>query len=186
MLNNPLEQESIVWLERDDVYRPILKSFEEFLAERSIKSQHLEDHSVYIKAEAEGQLKSHLYSDLHSEQGGILFGNAYQDVSSLIYVEITAAVSALSTIASGTHLQFTPNSWLEIMNVARRSHESENIVGWYHSHPNLGAFMSKTDLKTQAAFFHHPWCLSIVFDPVRDEIGFFLGKNAISVQPLIY
>ncbi|MFB2876467.1 Mov34/MPN/PAD-1 family protein [Floridanema aerugineum] len=176
-------QNKIVWVESQDVYKPILKSISDFTNERGISDQYTE---VYIREDALEDLKTHLKSNLRVEQGGILFGNAYSDPHYGIYVEITAAVAAPKTIGTGASLEFTSDSWLSIMNYARSQHPQENIVGWYHSHPNLGVFMSGTDMNTQRAFFHHPWCLSIVCDPVRKQIGYFLGERAIAVCPSIF
>ncbi|MCL1471002.1 Mov34/MPN/PAD-1 family protein [Argonema antarcticum] len=177
-------QNKIVWVESEDVYKPILKSISEFTEERGISDSHKKE--VYIRTDALEDLKAHLRSNLRVEQGGILFGNAYSDPHYGIYVEITAAVAAPATIGTGAHLEFTSDSWLSIMNYARSEHPQENIVGWYHSHPNLSVFMSPTDRNTQQAFFHHPWCLSIVYDPVRLEIGYFLGEKAVPVYPGIF
>ncbi|MDS1345194.1 Mov34/MPN/PAD-1 family protein [Planktothrix agardhii] len=140
---------------------------------------------VYIKQGALETLEDHLASNLRVEQGGILFGNAYQDPNYGIYVEINVAIPAPATVGSGVHLEFTSDSWQDIISYARSQHPQENIVGWYHSHPNLGVFMSGTDMNTQRAFFYHPWCLSIVRDPVRNSTGYFLGEQARSVMPTI-
>lgn len=187
--NNPTRQDvpdiahlhQIEWIDCEDVYKPTEKPIEEFTAQRSIASEFSQ---VYILEEARSALIRHLESDLRVEQGGILFGNAYADANFGIYVEITAAVAAPATIGTGAHLEFTPESWLGIMDHAKADHPQENIVGWYHSHPNIGVFMSGTDMRTQQAFFHHPWCLSIVCDPVRHDIGYFLGEKAKSVKPV--
>ncbi|GEM_PF-2438749 len=179
------EQENqIIWGEDcEDVYKPIQKSIWEFTAERGISN---EVRQVYIKEDALADLKSHLASNLRVEQGGILLGNAYRDPEYQIYVEITASVAAPATIGTGAHLEFTPDSWQGIMDYARAEHPQENIVGWYHSHPNLGVFMSGTDMNTQRKFFYHPWCLSIVCDPVRKQIRYFLGQEAVPVKPCIF
>ncbi|NEQ72774.1 MAG: hypothetical protein F6K23_06635 [Okeania sp. SIO2C9] len=179
--NQNSEQNKIVWVESEDVYKPIPKSIEDFKSERDISSR-TQKEKVYITKTAVKHLTGHLGSNTTVEQGGILFGNAYEDPQYGIYVEIKSAVAAPSTIGTGAHLEFTSDSWQGIMDYAKTTHPQENIVGWYHSHPNLGVFMSGTDMNTQRAFFHHPWCVSIVCDPVRRKIGYFLGKNAESVQ----
>lgn len=203
---------SIIWKESDDVYKPSDKPLSNFLKERNIQEieldvnpliinvealnhfkQSLNPYSlrkieisrVYIEAQALDNLKQHLESNLRVEQGGILFGNTYQDSELGTYVEITASIAAPATIGTGSHLEFTSNSWLAIMDEAKANHPEANIVGWYHSHPNIGVFMSGTDMRTQQAFFYHDWSVSIVYDPVRQDIGFFLGKNAIKVNPII-
>lgn len=98
-------------------------------------------------------------------------------------MEVTAAVPAPATIGTGASLEFTPDSWVGIMNHAKATHPEANIIGWYHSHPNIGVFMSGTDMRTQRSFFPHPWCLSIVCDPVQNKIGYFLGEKAQKVEP---
>lgn len=169
----------INWVECEDVYKPTPKPIQEFITEREINPLLPQ---VYISEEAYNNLISHLEADVSVEHGGILFGQAYTDSKHGIYVEITAAVAAPRTIGTGVHLEFTPETWQGIMNHAKEAHPEANIVGWYHSHPNLGVFMSATDMRTQRAFFHHPWCVSIVYDPVRKDIGYFLGVKAEKVQ----
>ena len=183
------EEINIVWQESDDVYKPIPKNLRDFMGQKGINRQSEESESVYgvyINADALRNLKAHLKSNLRVEQGGILFGNAYEDTELGIYVDITAAVAAPATVGTGAHLDFTPNSWTGIMDYAKAQHPDDNIVGWYHSHPNLSAFMSGTDMNTQQAFFYHPWCLSIVYDPCREDMKFFLGRTAQQIKPKIY
>ncbi|CAD5913319.1 Mov34/MPN/PAD-1 family protein [Planktothrix agardhii] len=179
---NSQPQNQIVWVDSEDVYKPIPKTIKDFTSERGMENQFSK---VYIKQGALETLEDHLASNLRVEQGGILFGNAYQDPTYGIYVEINVAIPAPATVGSGVHLEFTSDSWQDIISYARSQHPQENIVGWYHSHPNLGVFMSGTDMNTQRAFFYHPWCLSIVRDPVRNSTGYFLGEQARSVMPTI-
>jgi len=56
----------------------------------------------------------------------------------------------------------------------RRKNENLKIVGWWHSHPNLGCFLSPTDLLTQKYFFSNEYLLFLasshllIFDvPIR-------------------
>jgi len=49
------------------------------------------------------------------------------------------------------------------------------IVGWYHSHPNLGVFFSGIDRATQSAFFNYPYALGLVIDPIRRQRKCFFG-----------
>jgi proteasome lid subunit RPN8/RPN11 len=178
-----LQETEIIWEESDDVYQPIVKKLSQFLSEKGISYQKSQ---IYILEDAFHSITNHLESDVTIEQGGILFGHAYQDPNyDRSYVEITAAIPAPATIGTGSHLEFTSESWSGIMEYARKKHPQENIVGWYHSHPNIGVFMSATDWRTQRAFFYHPWSVSIVCDPVRQEIGCFLGKMALPVQAIV-
>jgi proteasome lid subunit RPN8/RPN11 len=55
-------------------------------------------------------------------------------------------------------------------------------LGWYHSHPNLGAFFSSTDRYTQKHFFNNDYSLGLVIDPIRNEEKYFLNKNSIEID----
>ena len=46
------------------------------------------------------------------------------------------------------------------------------IVGWYHSHPGYGIFMSETDLGTQGKLLQFsPFVIALVVDPEINEFG---------------
>ncbi|TXT17122.1 MAG: hypothetical protein FD138_4627, partial [Planctomycetota bacterium] len=57
------------------------------------------------------------------------------------------------------------------------------IVGWYHSHPDFGIFLSDRDVFIQQNFFSGAGQIAFVVDPVRDAEGIFEwhdGKPALS------
>jgi proteasome lid subunit RPN8/RPN11 len=66
----------------------------------------------------------------------------------------------------------------EVWNRARERLGDRIVVGWYHSHPNLGAFFSGTDRRTQRHFFNRPYSVGLVIDPVRGEEAWFVGPEA--------
>ena len=47
------------------------------------------------------------------------------------------------------------------------------IVGWYHSHPGYGVFMSEVDVKSHKTYFREPYHVALVVDPIRMEYQFF-------------
>ncbi len=52
-------------------------------------------------------------------------------------------------------------------------------LGWWHSHPSFGCFLSTTDVNTQSNIFYEPYHVALVVDPVRDYFRFFtLDKGA--------
>ena len=59
----------------------------------------------------------------------------------------------------------------------KRNNENLRITGWWHSHPNLGCFLSSTDLLTQKYFFSKPYQVALVIDPVRNEFEFYSIDN---------
>lgn len=49
-----------------------------------------------------------------------------------------------------------------------------NIVGWYHSHPGYGVFMSETDIESQRKLQQFSSeVIALVIDPTSSEVGFF-------------
>lgn len=69
---------------------------------------------------------------------------------------------------------------VEFMQTQKASGRHENVVGWYHSHPGYGCWLSGIDVSTQMLnqTYQEPF-LAIVIDPIRTaaagkvEIGAF-------------
>jgi hypothetical protein len=53
----------------------------------------------------------------------------------------------------------------------------KRIVGWYHSHPGFGIFLSEHDLFIHKNFFSDPNQVAWVFDPHSDEEGCFVWED---------
>src|SRR5262249_22696216 len=60
------------------------------------------------------------------------------------------------------------------------------IVGWYHSHPDFGIFLSDRDLFIQQHFFSGPGQLALVVDPVREAEGVFIWQEGKPVLASVY
>ena len=61
-----------------------------------------------------------------------------------------------------------------------------NVVGWYHSHPGYGIFMSDIDISTQGRLQQFsPYIVALVVDPSTGDRGFFtLDPESGNVLPL--
>jgi proteasome lid subunit RPN8/RPN11 len=122
-------------------------------------------------------VRAHLGSSAE-EMGGLLVGEVFAEdpavVSSSVAVLVSFAMPALDFSSSGISLRMESGVW-ERARLARRP--GEVVVGWYHSHPGLGAFFSATDRRTQAAFFANPYSVGWVVDPLLDEEAFFVGHD---------
>jgi len=112
------------------------------------------------------------------EQGGLLVGKVYTDGSSrgdvVALVQVRAAVPGTDACGSRVSLRMESGVWSRAKEALR---EDQLIVGWYHSHPGLGAFFSETDRKTQRAFFNHAYSLGWVIDPANGDEKWFLGAR---------
>jgi hypothetical protein len=59
------------------------------------------------------------------------------------------------------------------------------IVGWYHSHPGHGLFLSQTDMETHMQFYQFsPYALSFVADPQSGEFGIWIYENGAGIIQL--
>ena len=115
------------------------------------------------------------------EQGGLLLGRVFApdgDPHRPEVVRVDAHVPASVFDGTGISLRMGTEVWEAAQ---RRSTTGQLVVGWYHSHPGLGAFFSGTDRRTQAAFFANAFDVGWVIDPLRGEERMFLGPGCEDV-----
>jgi proteasome lid subunit RPN8/RPN11 len=71
-----------------------------------------------------------------NETGGILIGHLCRDAERrLLFVEVTAQVSARHVRADSESLTFTAQTWTDVRAVLELRRSAELMVGWWHSHP---------------------------------------------------
>jgi hypothetical protein len=68
---------------------------------------------------------------------------------------------------------FTHESWAQINSEMDSRFVDARIIGWYHSHPDFGIFLSERDCFIQEHFFSGAGQIAYVVDPVRDLEGVF-------------
>jgi proteasome lid subunit RPN8/RPN11 len=170
----------IEW-QKTDEYLPIYGSIRDFCRSNWIQMDKLYEEQgliAFIEQQALEGLNDFLEHDLHREHGGVLVGKPFFDQDQNHYFTvIRTAIPAHETEGSAVHLQFTPDTWSYISGIIEENFPDLVVVGWYHSHPGLGVFMSGTDRATQAAFFDHAWNIAIVVDPIAHTNGWFSGKD---------
>ena len=134
---------------------------------------------VYMLQSCAQAVLAHVRAEKY-EVGGLLLGHVYQaDVTQIVSAEaltvVTQSVPSHKHRNSSVSLEMNTEVWSR----ANDHLSSGNIVvGWYHSHPNLGAFFSGTDRRTQRAFFNHHYSLGWVIDPIRDQQRVFCGGES--------
>lgn len=126
---------------------------------------------VFIDSDIARGVVAHVGSTRDVEVGGILAGHIEEDGGE--FVRVTAALEAKHTVQTLGSLTFTHDTWADFADTMVSRHPSEKIVGWYHSHPGHGVFMSKFDLFLHRSFFPNLWQVAWVIDPVRSRQGLF-------------
>lgn len=113
----------------------------------------------------------------HEERGGLLIGRAYAGTEAQVIVA-EHSVASRAFDSTGVSLRMESGIW-ELARPLLK--DGMIVVGWYHSHPNLGAFFSETDRATQRNFFRNAFNLGLVIDPVRNELCAFVGPDSVHV-----
>lgn len=127
---------------------------------------------VIISQTAVQQIDAHGRSNLRSELGGALLGKAYRHEDK-IFVEIRAALPAVSPDHGPIHFTFDADTWTQLQRDQAAHYPDLDMVGWFHTHPALGVFYSSDDVVVHSAAFTLPWHVGLVVDPVSKEVGFF-------------
>jgi len=136
------------------------------------------------------QMKKYVYDSIFShgmanpghEVGGLLLGNVSK-YGGKYWVNIVGLARADSAPASQSQVQFTSDVWRQLVESAQRNYPNQRVVGWYHTHPNLGMFFSDDDVNSHRVAFSNPWHVAAVCDPVRNEFGFF-GWDSSEIKAL--
>jgi proteasome lid subunit RPN8/RPN11 len=116
------------------------------------------------------------------ELGGLLVGSvvSLDDLNEgLTAIIINDSIESHEYDSTSVSLSMNPKVW---QSASQISNDINFVVGWYHSHPNLGAFFSGVDRKTQKDFFNSAYNLGLVIDPIRNEEKWFISSDSIEVQ----
>ena len=108
--------------------------------------------------------------DADKEIMGLMIGRFYRDDNG-IYAVVDRPVSS-KLISDRISVRFDEDSLEELFDSLELD-EGESIVGWYHSHLDIGCFMSPTDIATQNGLFGGECGFALVIDPVRQELKVF-------------
>ncbi len=176
-----IEALPIEWEEEEEVYQPESIACQAFLATLNLPDLPApEPHKTLLlmRREAWNNVRAHLQRNLKVEQGGLLVGRALYD-KTLPYtiLLLEEAWEAPQGIETSHSFSYTSETWQALFPHLQQMPPNWTILGSYHSHPNLGVFLSRTDLETQETIFPHAWQMALVIDPVREEVGFFVGRD---------
>ena len=140
---------------------------------------------VFIFQAALDEMWKHVRSNSPLECAGGLFGHPFIKPEALeprgiqiTFVIVAVAVPYQTTENSRGHVRVTAEALAQADAYVAREHAGLRPVGWYHSHPGLGVFLSGHDSVITRSIFNAPWHLAIVLDPVRnDPPGIFRGPE---------
>lgn len=136
------------------------------------------DFRISISDSAYKAIIKHAREDQKIEICGILIGEVFKDTNGP-YLEISDIIKGEHADNQAGQVMFTHETWEYINSVKDGQFPDKLIVGWYHTHPRFGIFLSDQDVFIHKNFFYKPWQVAFVFDPVQEEEGFFIWRNGI-------
>ncbi|WP_435007651.1 Mov34/MPN/PAD-1 family protein [Tundrisphaera lichenicola] len=132
------------------------------------------DLPIFLDLQPADAIERHALRDTSVELGGILLGlECLDDQTGEPFVWITRSLEAKHYENTQASFTYTHDSWEEITRERDRLYPDLDIVGWYHTHPDFGIFLSSHDLFIHRNFFAQPLQLAYVVDPIRQTRGFF-------------
>lgn len=121
-------------------------------------------------------MQAHALSSLDREVAGVMIGPRPEKQPDGRYlIHIIDSIAAKHTVMQGASVTYTPESWRYLNDTLaeRYPDESAVMVGWYHTHPGFGIFLSNMDLFIHQNFFTQLWHIAYVLDPRARNSGFF-------------
>lgn len=117
---------------------------------------------------ARAAVDRHTQAHLDGEVGGFLLGRIADGA-----VDVRVALPAAEAVGGRAQVTFTHADWDAAHRAVDEDHPDLRIVGWYHSHPGFGIFLSEYDRFIHANFFAEPGMVALVRDPHDGAVGWF-------------
>lgn len=135
--------------------------------------------ALFISKLAEERIRNHALSkkEEKTEVMGFLLGSVYEDDSGMYVLVRDVATTDLD--ATSVSVKFDRKGFEKLFESMDDSCFNHVIVGWYHSHPGHGCFLSQTDVETQVKMFSGPHHSALVIDPLNTEIAAFELKGGM-------
>jgi len=141
------------------------------------RSQEEKGLELFISKVAEEKMRNHTMSMLEErkEAMGLMLGTLHAHEGGEFTLVREVVTTALES--SSVRVRFDKNSYERLFASMDDCGFDFIIVGWYHSHPGHGCFMSSTDIDTQRRLFRERYHSALVFDPVNKNVKAFYLKD---------
>lgn len=135
-----------------------------------------DEKNIYIHQKVYAQIHKFAANKTENEHGGILIGRILNEMGKENTI-IEGFIEAKYNAATPTTLTFTHETWEYFHSEIDRKYKGKKIVGWIHTHPNFGIFLSENDKFIQQNFFTDSNQVAYVVDPIQKDEGFFFWVN---------
>jgi proteasome lid subunit RPN8/RPN11 len=142
---------------------------------------------VFVTQPAYARMSVHAASEMDQETGGVLIGQWCEDIdSNEQFIVAENALPARYTRQGSVYLTFTQDTLVDIHAKIEKRYPGKQIVGWYHTHPKMGIFLSHYDTWLHSNFFPEPWQVALVIEPHKKLGGFFIRQASGGLDPSRY
>ena len=128
---------------------------------------------VFVDLDVLREMEAHAQSDTSVELGGVMLGGQFTDDEGRPFVVVSDSLRARHFEATRGSFKFTHDTWSEITRQRDGFPDRTQMVGWYHTHPDWGVFLSGMDMFICDNFFNRPLDVALVIDPCRGDRGWF-------------
>ena len=143
--------------------------------------------SVFVTQRAFVRFCAHAGSDLQNEVGGWLIGKWRADkATGEHFIVVDAILPAPHTRHGSAYLTFTQDTQIALYDELKDRYPGKELVGWYHTHPRMGVFLSEYDTWLHRNFFPEIYQVALVIEPYSATGGFFLRQPDGSLDPRHY
>ncbi|KAF6805495.1 26s proteasome regulatory subunit [Colletotrichum musicola] len=124
--------------------------------------------TVYISSLALLKMLRHGRAGVPMEVMGLMLGEFVDDFTVRV-----VDVFAMPQSGTGVSVEAVdPVFQMKMMDMLRQTGRPEAVVGWYHSHPGFGCWLSSVDINTQQSFEQlTPRAVAVVVDPIQSVKG---------------
>lgn len=138
---------------------------------------------IFFATEAYDEMKRHANLTSEVELGGVLIGDVCHDKQGN-FLKICGIIPGEHANNYGAQVTFTHETWQHINEVKDKKYPDKRIVGWYHTHPGFGVFLSDMDKFIQDNFFNLPYQIAVVIETKEMLEGCFIWRegNSIPIQ----
>lgn len=134
-----------------------------------------DDLKIFLTERIFAEMMAHSNSTTAHEVGGVFPGTLYC-YRGVPYITIEGYIPAAGD-GRAASFRFTPEAWTKINRENMARHGDRILVGWHHTHPGYGVFLSSYDQFICRHFFNEPWMVAMVVDPKAQTLGFFQWKQ---------
>jgi 26S proteasome regulatory subunit N11 len=123
---------------------------------------------VYISSLALLKMLKHGRAGVPMEVMGLMLGEFIDDFT----IKVVDVFSMPQTGNSVSVEAVDPVFQTKMLDMLKQTGRPEMVVGWYHSHPGFGCWLSGTDINTQQSFEQlNPRAVGVVVDPIQSVKG---------------